>query len=389
MDALGREELRRLIERVFAPRADDTRIAVLVDLPDAAVPDHELWRTRRELAAGWARELAAAAPALGHPTDLVLYRNVRANNADLPARAWLHHGGPLPVSADALDEGASIAMAEVLAGHSIIIAPTQFSTTAPLKLTAKGHGFRAATMPGFSSAMVPALRLDYGEINRRVLVLKALLDEAERCELALVANGVEHGFVLDLRHRSGHASGGVLTERGVAGNLPSGEAYIVPYEGERAGDPSQTGGVLPVELDGELVFYEVTENRARRARPGGAVATRETAKLASEPAYGNIAELGLGVLGELGVKPVGDVLLDEKLGLHVAFGRSDHFGGQVGAAQFSKPEAVVHIDRVYVPELQPRVRVARVDLVFERGARRLPLLRDGAWVLDFGRPAGG
>jgi phosphoribosylaminoimidazole-succinocarboxamide synthase len=33
----------------------------------------------------------------------------------------------------------------------------------------------------------------------------------------------------------------------------------------------------------------------------------------------------------------------EKLGLHIAFGRSDHFGGQVGAAKFSKPEEVVHV----------------------------------------------
>lgn len=383
MDALGSEELRRLVERVFAPRPDDTRIAVLVDLPDAAVPDHDAWRTRRELAAGWARELGAAASSLGHATDLVLYRNVRANNADLPARAWLHPSGPLPATADALEPATSVAMAEVLASHSIIIAPTQFSTTAPLKLTAKQHGFRAATMPGFSAAMVPALRLDYGEINRRVLLLKGLLDRADRCELELSAGGVDYPFVVDLRHRSGHASGGVLTERGVAGNLPSGEAYIVPYEGERPGELSATSGLLPVELDGELVLYDVRENRARGTRPGGPIAAREAAKLASEPAYGNIAELGLGVLGELGVKPVGDVLLDEKLGLHLAFGRSDHFGGQVGAAQFSRPEAVVHIDRVYVPELQPRVRVARVELVLDGGAHRVTLLRDGAWVYAF------
>ncbi|NCQ36008.1 hypothetical protein GW813_13240, partial [bacterium] len=41
------------------------------------------------------------------------------------------------------------------------------------------NGFRAATMPGFLPSMVPALRLDYGEINRRVSLLKKLLDTAE------------------------------------------------------------------------------------------------------------------------------------------------------------------------------------------------------------------
>lgn len=98
--------------------------------------------------------------------------------------------------------------------------------------------------------------------------------------------------------------------------------------------------------------------------------------LAKEPAYANLAELGLGVLAAFGVKPVGSVLLDEKLGLHIAFGRSEHFGGQVGPDAFSSPEAVVHIDRVYVPETQPDVLPAFVDLVFE-GGERLPLMRDG------------
>ncbi|HVQ26558.1 MAG TPA: hypothetical protein VMV01_15330, partial [Planctomycetota bacterium] len=69
----------------------------------------------------------------------------------------------------------------------------------------------------------------------------------------------------------------------------------------------------------------------------------------------------------------------EKLGLHVAFGRSDHFGGRVGAKDFSSPEAVVHVDRVYLPELQPRVRVAAVDLVGPAGERE-PLMRDGSYV---------
>ena len=55
-------------------------------------------------------------------------------------------------------------------------------------------------------------------------------------------------------------------------------------------------------------------------------------------------ELGLGVLAAFGVKPIGKVLLDEKLGLHIAFGRSEHFGGRVGPGNFSSPDAVIHID---------------------------------------------
>ncbi len=83
------------------------------------------------------------------------------------------------------------------------------------------------------------------------------------------------------------------------------------------------------------------------------------------------------MLADLGVEPIGQLLLDEKLGLHLAFGRSDHFGGHVGPADFSRPEAVIHQDHVFLPELQPRVVPARVELVMP-DASRLELMRDGA-----------
>ena len=87
------------------------------------------------------------------------------------------------------------------------------------------------------------------------------------------------------------------------------------------------------------------------------------------------------MLSDFGVKPCGSLLLDEKLGLHIAFGRSDHFGGHVGAAQFSRPEEVVHIDRVYLPSVQPLIHVRRADL---RGpGLELALMRDDRFVVDY------
>jgi hypothetical protein len=379
-ETLTRDELVALVRRVFRPRPGEAALAILVDLPDAAVPDTPAWRTRRELAAAWAAALDAAEAQLGLATRLVLYRNVRANNADLPSTAWRHAGGPLPASADALDADRARPMDEVLRAHPLVLAPTQFSTTAPLKLAAPRLGLRAATMPGFTAAMIPALRLDYGAIGRRVARLADLLDRAEEARLVFLVDGAtEHALTLDLRHRGAHASSGLITEPGTAGNLPSGEAYIVPYEGERPGDPSRSVGTLPVELEGEVVLYRIADNRARAAGGAGPVARAQGELLAREPAYGNLAELGLGVLGDLGLEPTGEVLLDEKLGLHIAFGRSDHFGGHVGARDFSGPAAVVHIDRVYVPRLQPRVAVARADLVLTGGTVE-PLMRDGRYV---------
>jgi len=389
METLTGQELLALVERVFRPGKEDRTLAILTDLPDAAVPDLPAWAERRAMAVAWAKELAKLEPQSGLRTVLVAYRNVRHNNADLPSNAWVLSGAALdtlvlPADADSLPAGDARPMREVLQDNRLLIAPTQFSATAPLKLTGKELGCRGATMPGFSSEMIPALRLDYGEINRRVAMLKEQLDRAEEATFSFEVDGAKrYELTLDLRHRTGHASGGLIPQPGTAGNLPSGEAYIVPYEGEREGDPSRSSGELPVQLGGDLVVYRIEGNRAVSvAGEPSATLEREAAMLRREPGYANLAELGLGVLGEFGVQPTGEILLDEKLGLHIAFGRSDHFGGVVGADRFSSPEAVVHIDRVYTRNLQPRVSVREMKLGYADGTTR-EILRDDAYVFSF------
>lgn len=378
-EPMTREELVNLVRRVFVPTPEDRGLALMVDLPDAQVGDDPRWTARRETALAWTRLLGEAEAELGFPVALVLYSNVHTNNGDLPDRAWVHAEGPLPAMADALDPATAIPMAEVYARYSIFMALTKFSSTAPLKVAARKHPIRAATMPGFTEDMIPALRLDYTEVNRRVNILKALMDQATGADLCFRHPDGEDRLHLDLRHRGGHASGGLIPTLGVAGNLPSGEAYMVPYEGEREGDPSRSEGTLPVQFGDEVVRYRIVANQAVEVLTTGPESRREAELLQRERAYGNLAELGLGVLAAFGVKPIGVVLLDEKLGLHIAFGRSEHFGGQVGPDAFSCPEAVVHIDRVYVPETQPKVEVVSLDFTLEDGST-LPILRQGDYV---------
>ncbi len=380
-ERLTGSELVALVRRVFVPRPEEKALAFLVDLPDAQVPDDADWAARRAMAQDWAAELSAHAQDLGLATHLAIYPNIHTNNGDLPERVWLHAGGPLP-AADALDPATSVSFAALYAEHPILIALTKFSATAPLKLAAKHHPIRAATMPGFRADMIPALRIDYTEVNRRVTLLKDLLDRAEGADFRFGTPTGECALHLDLRHRTGHASGGLLPEPGVAGNLPSGEAYIVPYEGERPGDPSRTAGIMPVQFGAEVVRYRIENNIAVAVLSEGPAAQAEADHLQREPAYGNLAELGLGVLAAFGLTPIGEILLDEKLGLHLAFGRSDHFGGQVGPAQFSGPGAVIHIDRVYVPETQPDVQVLAVDLTLADGST-VALMRNGAYSVGF------
>jgi hypothetical protein len=382
-ETISGEELAALVQRVFQPGENDHLLGVLVDLPDKEILDNLEWKDRREMAFAWVKTLAPQKEKLGLETHLILYRNARMNNADLPKRAWIFTGDALPVSADELDDKDSKAFVEILRNHTILLAPTEFSATAPLKLMAEALRFRAATMPGFSRKMIPALRLDYTEINRRVHFMKALVDQASEVDIVFEVDGkTEHRLKLDLRHRRGHASGGLFPNPGTAGNLPSGETYIVPYEGEQEGDPSRSAGELPVQFGDDVVVYKIENNRAVEVAGGSPAALEEKQKLKEEPAYGNMAELGLGVLSDFGIEPSGSILLDEKLALHIAFGRSDHFGGQVGAKQFSKPEAVVHIDRVYLESIQPRVWVKSAKLRKAAGGV-VELIRDNKYVIKF------
>ena len=379
IETLSGTELRHLVQRVFSPGPGDRALAIMADLPDEKLPDNPSWQERRILARQWARLLAAESRELElDEVTLIWYRNSGSNNADLPASCTRGGGEQVPASWNEVAGQPTLSFVELFQTHSLILAPTELSATAPLKLAARTYPFRAATMPGFMPVMIPALRLDYVEINRRVSLLKDLCDEATSALVILRADGVEHELKLDLRYRTAHASGGLLPRNGMAGNLPSGEAYIVPYEGERASDPSSSAGTLPVQIEDEVVIYEIAGNRAVRVLSTGPESERESERLRAEPAYANLAELGLGVLGDFGLKPVGSILLDEKLGLHIAFGRSDHFGGAVGPDDFSSPEAVIHLDRVYIPETQPRVAVVEVSLHGPAGDRLL--LRDGRYA---------
>jgi hypothetical protein len=371
MSVLTGTDLANLVRSVFPGYPEDRKLGILVDLPRAAARDNPDWKARRDMAEQWASLLKQMAPFVHlDGVSLIAYPDVGSNNAELPPEGFVIGAG-LPSDASGLPGcGTPLSFETVFRETPLLLAPTEYSTTAPLKNAAARHGFRAATMPGFSEKMIPALRVDYGEVGRRVTAIKERLDRAEEAEIEFIKDGLEpHRMIFDLRHRTAHESSGRFPKKGTAGNLPSGEAYIVPYEGEQ-GPASRTRGELPVEIAGEVLVFAVEANRARAVRPAatlGPAWNDEAKHLRREPAYGNMAELGFGVLGDFGIGPVGEILLDEKLGLHVAFGRSDHFGGQTGPSAFTRPEEVIHLDRIYIPATQPRIAVYSVILRYPAG----------------------
>ncbi len=381
-DKLSTSDIKNLIRSVFSLRPEDKNFAIIVDVPDGKITDNEDWKKRRELAADWHQKLTTVKSELGlQQADLIYYPNVHSNNADLPKTAYFYQGDPIKIDASTLSSiGEAFDFEPKLARYQIMLAPTEFSATAPLKLLSKKHGFRAATMPGFSPDMIPSLKLDYEEINRRVNEIKKYLDHTIGVDIHFsTSEGKNYRVYFDLRFRTAHASGGRFPEPGVAGNLPSGESYIVPYEGEK-GEKSQSRGVLPVQFGEEIVLYQIEANIAQKVLSIGKKSLEEAQKLAEEPAYGNIAEIGFGVLKDFGVMPTGEILLDEKLGLHIAFGRSDHFGGAVGVKDFSRPENVIHIDRIYIPETQPKITSEKVELTFEDGQKFI-LMKKGSYTI--------
>ena len=379
METLTTTELTNLVMSVFPPLSEHRVLAIMVDLPNTKTEDNENWAKRRQIALDWTRKLEKQLSLLNlDKINLVAYKNVGSNNADLPENMYLLKD-TLPPAFDSIEEETHlISRQSVFTQCHLFLVLTEYSATAPMKIAATKYGFRAATMPGFSVNMIPALKLDYNEINKKTLILKEKLDLARLAKITfLVDDQHEYSMEFDLRFRNAHASGGRFPLKGTAGNLPSGETYIVPYEGEMD-EKSETNGLLPVQFDDEIVIYSIHQNQATDIVSKGPLGEKEKNAIKNEPAYANMAELGFGVLADFGLKPIGEVLLDEKLGFHIAFGRSDHFGGIVGPAQFSAPEHVIHIDRIYIPETQPRIKIKSIYLYMQNNTPFL-LIQNGAY----------
>jgi hypothetical protein len=374
---LSFDELMTLFRSVFGLRHRESELTILIDLPDEHVPDTDAWHDRRRIAGEWyGRLLQNRTKTPFNDVNLCTYKNVGSNNNNLPL--FIKKVNEFLGDAS-LGGGMLVSLDEVLASSSVVIALTELSATAPLKMLAKRFQFRGASMPGFLRTMIPTLSLDYKKVHERVVEFQERMDRAESVEITLASNGTVYHSVYDLRYRTAHASGGLMREPGIVGNLPSGEAYITPYEGERKGEPSRSRGIVPVQFDDEIVLYRIENNRAVEVLSQGRASDIERSKITQEPAYGNIAEVGIGVLGEWGVKAVGSTLLDEKLGLHIAFGRSEHFGGVTSPSSFRKAENVIHIDRVYVPSVQPLISVAEVKFVYHDGVETI--IRGGEYVV--------
>jgi leucyl aminopeptidase (aminopeptidase T) len=207
-----------------------------------------------------------------------------------------------------------------------------------------------------------------------------LADKLDSSVGARVEFSTGHLMYLDLRHREGKADDGRLhaDKTGIRLiNLPSGEAFTAPYEGELEGDPSLTEGTIPVMYDDELVLFQVEQNRIAEVVGDGPEASDKREYFAVDEARRNIAELGLGCNDKAVMSGV--VLEDEKvLGMHWAYGLSSHLGGTVGVADFSDPSYSVHQDIVYAKG--GSIEVASLVLDYEDGTTE-EIIKNGEYTI--------
>jgi leucyl aminopeptidase (aminopeptidase T) len=178
-------------------------------------------------------------------------------------------------------------------------------------------------MPGVTEDMLArVMAIDFDLMAARSRAVAALLDEGSQ---AHVTCPLGSDLTLDLSGRSGIADDGDLTARRAFGNLPCGEGFIAPLNGEGRVVASSLG---PLGVSDEPATLTVTGGELESAEGG---LGPEWIKLLDRhgEAGRNLAELGVGTNDK--ARLTGLVLEDEKIlgTIHVAFGASAGIGGTV------------------------------------------------------------
>jgi leucyl aminopeptidase (aminopeptidase T) len=213
-------------------------------------------------------------------------------------------------------------------------------------------------------------KANYPEVKKYAISIKDKLTNAIGAEI--VFSTEDHLFI-DLRNRIGYSDEGDCTKTGQYINFPSGEGFIAPYEAaqdelKEFGD-SKTEGIWPVSYNGVLLKYKIRNNRIDSIIGKGSMADEARKFYSENVSRRNIAELGIGCNPKAIV--TGNVLEDEKVGLHIAYGTSTHFGGKV--------KSDTHFDIVYAKGCP--VEGKSLKLIYEDGSK-IELVKDGMLKYD-------
>ena len=345
--------LTRLLRTVFAPKPGE-RVALLIDLPDPrGVADFGFLRDRSLTIQRLAHEVFYEGLKNGGLAELKLtggelfaYRATGGSNLDLPATGFDTAGREVNLERD------------VYSKYNIILCVSTSSATAPLTVFAKKYGFRGATLHGLNEIILrTGLAVNYDEVSRDAEKLRLGLTRADGFEIDFEVLGRQCRLSLDCGGQEAQKSHGLCRgEKPDVANLPAGEVYFVPRGAE---------GAFPLRYeDGTIGLMEVSGGRVQNAsllQGNSSVIEEHNRKLRSDPATGEIGELGFGTQE---LPPSGRDIQDEKIlgTLHVATGRSDHLGGHITPDKFADAKNATHDDILFSPTKTPEIRVTQARL---------------------------
>jgi leucyl aminopeptidase (aminopeptidase T) len=216
------------------------------------------------------------------------------------------------------------AIAQALLGCDVFIAPTSRSLShTRARKAATDAGARGATLPGVTEDMLARMMaVDFELMAARSRAVAGVLDAGSE---ATISCPLGTDLRLDLSGRAGLSDDGDLRGAGAFGNLPCGEGFIAPLNGN--GTLVATS-VAPLGISEEPAVLSVADGRIVDAQRGLGPQYLELLRAHGELGT-NLAELGVGTNERATL--TGNVLEDEKLlgTIHVAFGASAGIGGTV------------------------------------------------------------
>jgi aminopeptidase len=222
-------------------------------------------------------------------------------------------------------------VAALMADFDVVLCPTSKSLThTDSRRHASAKGVRVATLPGVTEeVMVRCMNADYHEIAARTSRICGLMRTTNAIRVKAPA-GTD--ITLPVEGREAHASSGVFRDRGMWGNLPTGEAYLAPLEGRSRGVVVVDGSMASVGMVDRPIRITVEDGYAAEIS-GGESARKLIALLEPHGQDGRtVAEFGIGTNDKAML--TGVILEDEKVmgTIHIAFGDNKSMGGTVRVA---------------------------------------------------------
>jgi hypothetical protein len=361
----GSFNLIRLMTTVFQPQAGE-RVGVFIDLdnPQDLVGQkflaHPALVTQRIAYDVFYEGLRDAMRDRTLPlasVEMFAYVPTGGSNLELPDTVVDSRGQTLQLERD------------VLTRLDIVLYLSTYSATAPITAIAKRMGFRGATMHGCNEIILQSgLAQDYEVVSQKAERFRAALTGCDDVVLEFEVEGQPYRLTLELGKQEAQKSHGLCHPKGEIANLPAGEIYWVP---------TGAHGQFPLKFkDGTLAIMDVTDCRITHATLVSGdqqTVAAALAKFQSDPATGELGELGLGTQ----VLPwSGKDIQDEKvLGtFHVATGRSDHLGGSLGPARFKEKGNATHEDILFAPHKTPEIKVPGVWM--HKDGKEVLLIKD-------------